>query len=228
MRKQLGEIARPAQVPPLTESQALYILEKLVDHVQHQAPGAKRSSLGIEGRESGRDQVSVDEEGMAAFVRQELRGEGCLPRTIRAGDDDDLLPRRVVRHLNASEILCMPLPDVLGWMDVGELEGVDTLHGVMLTWGELASFGMDFWSQESIEAALGADLADAIPELLRLADLEVRIPRLEILALERLADRDGKSVDAVLARELLDVVSAHSEYLSTAIPGFTAALRWPQ
>ncbi len=52
-----------------------------------------------------------------------------------------------------------------------------------------------------------ADLADAIPELLRLADLEVRIPRLEILALERLADRDGKSVDAVLARELLDVVS---------------------
>jgi hypothetical protein len=56
----------------------------------------------------------------------------------------------------------------------------------------------------------------------------VRIPRLEILALERLADRDGKSVDAVLARELLDVVSANSEYLATAIPGFTAALWWPQ
>jgi hypothetical protein len=102
----------------------------------------------------------------------------------------------------------------------------------MLSWGELASFGMDFWPQEApmnaIAAALGADLADAIPELLRLADLEVRIPRLEILALERLADRDGKSVDAVLARELLDVISAHSEYLATAIPGFTAALRWPQ
>ncbi|HEX7678059.1 MAG TPA: hypothetical protein VF713_08050 [Thermoanaerobaculia bacterium] len=126
----------------------------------------------------------------------------------------------------------MPLPDVLGWMEVGELEGVDTPHGVMLSWGELASFGMEFWPQEAltkaIAAALGADLADAIPELLRLADLEVRIPRLEILALERLADRDGKSVDAVLPRELLDVVSAHSEYLATAIPGFTAALRWPQ
>jgi hypothetical protein len=81
---------------------------------------------------------------------------------------------------------------------------------------------------KAIAAALGGDLADAIPELLRLADMEVRIPRLEILALERLVDRDGKSVDAVLARELLDVVSAHSEYLATAIPGFTAALRWPQ
>jgi len=74
----------------------------------------------------------------------------------------------------------------------------------------LASFAMGFWSQESIEEALGADLSDAIPELLHLADLEVRIARLEILALERLADRDGKSVDAVLACELLDVVSAHS------------------
>ena len=46
--------------------------------------------------------------------------------------------------------------------------------------------------------------------------------------LERLADRDSTSVDAVQARELMDVVSAHSEYLATAIPGFTAALRWPQ
>ncbi|HEX7678827.1 MAG TPA: hypothetical protein VF713_11930 [Thermoanaerobaculia bacterium] len=56
----------------------------------------------------------------------------------------------------------------------------------------------------------------------------MRIPRLEVLALERLADRDGKSVDTVLARELLEVVSAHSEYLATEIPGFAAALRWPQ
>jgi hypothetical protein len=75
------------------------------------------------------------------------------------------------------------------------------------------------------ERYIGGAHAQAIPELLRLADLEVRIPRLEILALERLAGRDGKSVDTVLARELLDVVSAHSEYLATAIPGFIAAPR---
>jgi hypothetical protein len=116
-----------------------------------------------------------------------------------------LEPKDTYSIRDAAEILCMPLRDVLGWMEVGELERVDTPHGLMLSWGELASFGMDFWSQEAIDEALGADLADAIHELLRLADLEVRIPRLEILALERLADRDGKSVDAVLARELLDV-----------------------
>jgi hypothetical protein len=56
----------------------------------------------------------------------------------------------------------------------------------------------------------------------------VRIPRLEILDLERLACRDGKSVEPVLTRELLHIVSAHPEYLTTAILGFTPALRWPQ
>jgi hypothetical protein len=66
--------------------------------------------------------------------------------------------------------------------------GVDARYGLVLSWGELASFGMDFWPQEApmkaIAAVLGADLADAIPELVRLANLEVRIPRLEILSLE--------------------------------------------
>jgi hypothetical protein len=57
----------------------------------------------------------------------------------------------------------MPLRDVLGWLEVGELEGVDTPHGLMLSWGELASFATGFWSQESIEEALGAGLAGAMP-----------------------------------------------------------------
>ena len=128
----------------------------------------------------------------------------------------------------AAEILGMELDVVLGWLEVGELEGIDTRDGIVLPWDELVSFGMSFWPQEAIEAALGSDLADAIPELLRLAALEVRIPRLEIVALERLAERDGKSIDAILARELLDVVSAHSEYLGSVIPGFATALSWPQ
>jgi hypothetical protein len=51
---------------------------------------------------------------------------------------------------------------------------------------------MGFWEQADIEAALGAELAEALPDLLMLSDLEVRIPRLEVLALEKLAARDGK------------------------------------
>ncbi|HEX7154753.1 MAG TPA: hypothetical protein VF618_24925 [Thermoanaerobaculia bacterium] len=127
----------------------------------------------------------------------------------------------------ASEILAMAEEDVRGWIDVGELEGVDSADGLVVPWSEVVAFGMDFWSQEVVEAALGADLVRAIPELLRLSQLEVRIPRLEVVALERVAARDGKSVDAVLARELLDFVSAHAEWLEQEIPGFAAALHWP-
>ena len=63
--------------------------------------------------------------------------------------------------------------------------------------------------------------------LLRLAELEVRTPRLEVVALERLAEHGGRSVDTLLARHLLDLVSAHSAWPSEAIPGFAEALAWP-
>jgi hypothetical protein len=122
----------------------------------------------------------------------------------------------------------MSVGDVFGWMEVGELEGIESRDGIVLPWAELMSFALDFWEQADIEAALGADVAEALPELLRLADLEVRIPRLEVVALERLAARDGKSVDAVLARELRDLVSAQSHWLAREIPGFAEALSWPE
>ena len=112
-------------------------------------------------------------------------------------------------------------------MEVGELEGLEIRGELVLPWDELVSFAMDFWEQADIEAALGAELAEALPELLQLADLEVRIPRMEVVALEKLAARDGKSVDTVLARELRDVMSAQSEWLAKEIPGFAAALAWP-
>jgi hypothetical protein len=93
---------------------------------------------------------------------------------------------------------------------------------------EVVSFAMDFWSQEVIEEALGDDLATVIPELVRLARLEVRVPRFEIVALERVAGREGKSVDTVIARELLDFASVHSPWIGTEVAGFAEALQWPE
>jgi hypothetical protein len=127
----------------------------------------------------------------------------------------------------SAEAIGMSVEDVEGWMEVGELEGEATRDGVVLSWAELVSFAMGFWEQEGIEEALGTDVAEAIPELLRLCDLEVRIPRMEVMALEKLAAREGKSVDAVLAAELRDLVSAQSEWLASVIPGFASALAWP-
>jgi hypothetical protein len=60
-----------------------------------------------------------------------------------------------------------------------------------------------------------------------LAELRVRLPRYEIAAVERVASRKGKSVDAVVAWELLDFVSAQAEWVGPEVPGFAAALAWP-
>jgi hypothetical protein len=129
----------------------------------------------------------------------------------------------------AATLLGMDRQEVMAWIREGELEAVADVHaGLIVPWAELASFGMDFWSQEAVEEALGADVAEALPELVRLADLEVRIPRMQVVALERVAAKDSQSVDGVLARELRDFVSAHSEWLSREVPGFAAALAWPE
>ena len=139
-----------------------------------------------------------------------------------------LHPRPTYRIPEAAVLLGMEWREVQAWMEVGELEGVDTAEGLVLPWGELASFAMEQWSQEVVEEALGADVAAALPELLRLTELEVRIPRMEVVALERLAARERQSVSAVLARELRDLVSVHAGWLSAEVAGFAGALAWPE
>ena len=128
----------------------------------------------------------------------------------------------------AAALLEMEWCELRGWMESGEVEGIETDEGLVVPWSELVSFGMDFWSQEVVEEALGAELAEALPELLRLTELEVRIPRMEVVALERLAAREDETVSAVLARELRDLVSVHSEWLSREVSGFAQALAWPE
>src|SRR4051812_50202438 len=78
---------------------------------------------------------------------------------------------------HAAALLGMTSADLRGWVEAGELEGEQTKDGLVLPWAELVSFAMSFWDQEEIEAALGDDLATAIPELLRLGGLHRRIPR---------------------------------------------------
>src|SRR5207248_87539 len=71
----------------------------------------------------------------------------------------------------AAVLLGMTSRELGGWVEAGELEGEQTKEGLALPWTELVSFAMGFWDQEEIEAALGDELAVAIPELLRLVDL---------------------------------------------------------
>lgn len=138
-----------------------------------------------------------------------------------------LSPRPMYRISDVAALLAIAETEVAGWIDAGELEGLDTPEGLVVPWAELVSFGMDFWSQDAVEQALGTDALDLIPELVRLTKLEVRIPRLQVVTLERLAAIDGKTISAVLARELEDLVSVHAPWLSEEVPGFAAAFAWP-
>jgi hypothetical protein len=135
-----------------------------------------------------------------------------------------LHPRQNYSPAEAAEAVGMSFDEVWGSAALGELEADENGD---VPWDELVSYAMDFLEQADVEEALGAELVNVLPELLQLDDLAVRIPRMEIAALERIAVRDGRSVDAVLARELRDLVSAESHWLASEIPGFAQALNWP-
>ena len=81
-----------------------------------------------------------------------------------------LSPRPTYRIPDVAVLLAIAEADVVGWIDAGELEGLNTHAGLVVPWAEVVSFGMDFWSQEVVEEALGTDAIDMIPELLRLTD----------------------------------------------------------
>jgi hypothetical protein len=135
-----------------------------------------------------------------------------------------LNPRPKYSPAEAAEAVGISVVEVAAANAVGELE---TDENGDVPWAELVSFAMDVWDQAEVEAALGDELANVLPELLQLGELALRIPRLEIAALQRIAVRDGRSVDAVLARELRDLISAEFSWLCREIPGVAAALNWP-
>jgi len=86
---------------------------------------------------------------------------------------------------------------------------------------------VEVWPQEELEQALGDEVTRVMPELVRLAELHVRVPRFEVVGMERLAAREGASVDDLVSRQLLDAVSAEGEWLIATVRGFGEALHWP-
>src|ERR1051326_2166365 len=68
-----------------------------------------------------------------------------------------LHPHPTYSIAGAASVLGMDVREVQGWVEAGELEGVDTENGLVLPWSEVVSFAMDFWSQDVIEEALGED-----------------------------------------------------------------------
>ena len=82
------------------------------------------------------------------------------------------------------------------------------------------------WPLDVIEEALGAEADAILPQAIRTAELRVRLPR-HIAMLHYKAEQHQTTVNHALARELDAIASAEAPELSAAIPGFAAALAWP-
>ncbi len=95
------------------------------------------------------------------------------------------------------------------------------------TWSELAHIAMATWPLPVIHDALGLDAVRALPRLLLLQDLRVNLPGYQVLMLHRLAQRDSIDVDSYLTNYFLDLASAEVVALDAEIPGFMAAMRFP-
>ncbi|HEX7154431.1 MAG TPA: hypothetical protein VF618_23295 [Thermoanaerobaculia bacterium] len=126
--------------------------------------------------------------------------------------------------------------ELLGWrrdeLDAairdGEIEATRTSTGFHVPWQEVAVSISAKEPQAVIEKALGEHLGSVMPELVRLAELRVEIPRYQTVMLSKLAERERLSVDELLSRHLLDLAGAESDWLERAIPQFNAAMRWPE
>lgn len=109
----------------------------------------------------------------------------------------------------------------------GEVELMTTPLGKWFWREELMSKALEAWPLDVIEEALGPDADRILPQALRTAELRVRLPRHHVAMLEYRAEQKQTTISGVLAKELDGIASAHADELAAVIPGFAAALAWP-
>jgi hypothetical protein len=139
-----------------------------------------------------------------------------------------LLPQQFYTAAEAAELLGWSTPELDLAIAEGDLETTRTNSDQGVAWQEVAVLITSQQSHAVIEQALGREAASVMPELVRLAELRVEIPRYQTVLLRSLAERETISVDEVLSRHLLDLASVESDWLNEMIPQFRSAMRWPE
>lgn len=139
-----------------------------------------------------------------------------------------LSPRDFYSAWEAAELLAWSQSELVKALDEGELESERTCSGYRIAWQEVAAMITAQHPQALIEQALGDEVGSVIPELVRLAELRILIPRYEVAMLSKLAERENVTVDEYVARYLLDLAGAELDWLSASIPQFAGAMRWPE
>jgi len=138
-----------------------------------------------------------------------------------------LQPRNAYTIEEVATLLGYSHEELLAAISRGDLaiEGVGEIPRI--DWEELALAAVERWPQEVIEDALATDAPSVVPELVRLTDLRVRVPRYGVIVLGRLAEREGTTIDEIVTRQLLDLTVAEADVLEQSVAGLDAAVRWP-
>lgn len=139
-----------------------------------------------------------------------------------------LRPQQFYTPSEAAELLGWSIGEMDTAITEGDLEVTRTCSGHGVPWQEVAAMITAQHPQATIEKALGREITSVMPDLVRLAELRVEIPRYQTVMLSKLAERENISVDEFLSRHLLDLAGAESIWLNEAIPQFSSAMRWPE
>ena len=138
-----------------------------------------------------------------------------------------LHPRPHVSISQATDLLGWTRAEMTAAIASGEVELMTTPLGKWFWREELMSKALETWPLDVIEEALGAEADTILPQALHTAELRVRLPRHHIAMLHYKAEQHQTTVSHALARELDAIAIAEAPELSAAIPGFAAALAWP-
>jgi excisionase family DNA binding protein len=139
-----------------------------------------------------------------------------------------LSPRPFYTPTQAAVLLGRSTGEIENAIHAGEIEAERICSGFRIAWQEVAVMITAQCSKAAVEQALGNDSSSVLPDLVRLAEFRVEIPRYQTVMLRSLAERDQLSVDELLASHLLDLAGAEIDWLPRSIPGFEAAMRWPE
>ena len=138
-----------------------------------------------------------------------------------------LFPKATYTLSEAAELLEYSEGEVLVAVERGDLEITREDGLPRLPWSELTLAAVERWPQELIEVSLGQELSAVMPELVRLTDLRVRVPRYGVVVATRVALRDGTTIDHVVSRQLLDLAVNESDEHGASVAGLASAIRWP-
>jgi hypothetical protein len=95
------------------------------------------------------------------------------------------------------------------------------------TWRQVAYIALRRWSLIQIHDALGADANAALPPLLALRAITVRLPEYLVRAIEISATTEDRTIDAWLHHEMVDFASTVATRMERDVPGFRRAYLFP-